>query len=222
MNSLSPSGLPFVLPARLEALRGTLIVSVQADDGSPLREVAHIVALSRAALLGGASALRLRSPGDIRAVRAVTDAALIGLTMQAQPDSLNSPALAGQALATGAHAVVVGSAITRPDHVTRSLVRGRPASPVTQGDGSHPVESGGMTRKNRSIRSDARGRQARSARAAGNPAQSRRPDESCGFRLIRCSSESIRADARRKGSHRWNVRVGMLAHLNLDSALKRH
>lgn len=226
MNSPSPSGFPSPLPERLAALRGALIVSVQADDGSPLREVTHIVALSRAALLGGAAALRLRSPGDIRAVRAVTDVPVIGLTKQAQPDSavyitatpaevtavaqagadvvafdgtdlprphpvtelvaaahaagalamadistldearaayaagadivgttmsgytphspqqpgpdfalmralhaeglpfiaegrLNSPALAAQALATGAHAVVVGSAITRPDHVTR-------------------------------------------------------------------------------------------------------
>ena len=32
---------------------------------------------------------------------------------------LNSPQLAAQAQATGAAAVVVGSAITRPDHVTR-------------------------------------------------------------------------------------------------------
>ena len=35
---------------------------------------------------------------------------------------LNSPELAAQAIATGALCVVVGSAITRPDHVTRWFV----------------------------------------------------------------------------------------------------
>lgn len=210
----------------LSRLRGALIVSVQADDGSPMRDTGIIAAMSRAALLGGARGLRLRSPEDIRAVRALTDVPLIGLTKQAQPGSpvyitatpqevravaqagadvvafdgtdlprpfpvadllaeahacgalamadvstlaeaqaayaagadivgttmsgytphspqqtgpdftlmralsgaglpfiaegrLNTPELAAQALATGAHAVVVGSAITRPDHVTR-------------------------------------------------------------------------------------------------------
>lgn len=210
----------------LSRLRGALIVSVQADEGSPMRETGIIAAMSRAALLGGARGLRLRSPEDIRAVRALTDVPLIGLTKQAQPGSpvyitatpqevravaqagadvvafdgtdlprpyavadliaeahacgalamadvstlaeaqaayaagadivgttmsgytphspqqaepdfglmralagagrpfiaegrLNTPQLAAQALASGAHAVVVGSAITRPDHVTR-------------------------------------------------------------------------------------------------------
>ncbi|GGR82391.1 putative N-acetylmannosamine-6-phosphate 2-epimerase [Deinococcus sedimenti] len=210
----------------LQRLRGALIVSVQADDGSPLRDTGIIAAMSRAALLGGAGGLRLRSPEDIRTVRALTDVPIIGLTKQAQPGSpvyitatpqevravaragaevvafdgtdlprpfpvadliaeahacgalamadistlaeaqaayaagadivgttmsgytphspqqagpdftlmrelagaglpfiaegrLNTPELAAHALATGAHAVVVGSAITRPDHVTR-------------------------------------------------------------------------------------------------------
>jgi N-acylglucosamine-6-phosphate 2-epimerase len=209
-----------------QILRGHLIVSVQADDGSPLRDTAHIVALSRAALLGGAAGLRLRSADDIAAVRQITGVPIIGLTKQAQPGSpvyitatpeevravasagadiiafdgtdlprpypvaelvrachdagklamadistleearaayaagadivgttmsgytphspqqpgpdfalmealhaaglpfiaegrLNTPALAAQAQRTGALAVVVGSAITRPDHITR-------------------------------------------------------------------------------------------------------
>ncbi|WP_420594874.1 N-acetylmannosamine-6-phosphate 2-epimerase [Deinococcus sp.] len=213
-----------------ERLQGQLIVSVQADDGSPLRETAHIVALSRAALLGGAVGLRLRSAPDIAAVRAVTDVPIIGLTKRAHantevyitvtPDEvrevaaaganivafdatelprpftvaelasaahaagalamadvstfaevqaayqagadivgttmsgytphspaqegpdfelmaqlhaakwpfiaegrLNTPELAAQALRAGAWAVVVGSAITRPDHVTRWFAR---------------------------------------------------------------------------------------------------
>ena len=75
-----------------QILRGRLIVSVQADDGSPLRNSSHIVALSRAALLGGAVGLRLRSADDIAAVRAATPSEylavpIIGLTKQAQPGS---------------------------------------------------------------------------------------------------------------------------------------
>ena len=71
----------------LDSLRGRLIVSVQADDGSPLRQTSHIVALSAAALLGGAAALRLRSADDIAAVRQITSMPIIGLTKQAQPGS---------------------------------------------------------------------------------------------------------------------------------------
>ena len=71
----------------LSRLRGALIVSVQADEGSPMRETGIIAAMSRAALLGGARGLRLRGPEDIRAVRALTDVPVIGLTKQAQPGS---------------------------------------------------------------------------------------------------------------------------------------
>lgn len=71
-----------MLPDALELLRGQLIVSVQADDASPLRATPHIVALSRAALLGGAGGLRLRSASDIAAVRAITGVPIIGLTKQ--------------------------------------------------------------------------------------------------------------------------------------------
>lgn len=217
---------PVLMPSALDRLGSPLIVSVQADDGSPLRETSHIVALSRAALLGGAGGLRLRSAADIQAVRPLTGLPIIGLTKQTHPGTavyitatpaevrevaragadlvafdgtdlprpyavaelvaaahaegaaamadistlaearaayeagadivgttmsgytphspqqkepdwalmhalaaeglpfiaegrLNSPELAARALATGARAVVVGSAITRPDHVTR-------------------------------------------------------------------------------------------------------
>lgn len=72
--------MQITLSPAIERLRGRLIVSVQADDGSPLRDSSHIVALSRAALLGGAAGLRLRSAEDIRAVRAVAPVPIIGLT----------------------------------------------------------------------------------------------------------------------------------------------
>ncbi|AZI43041.1 N-acetylmannosamine-6-phosphate 2-epimerase [Deinococcus psychrotolerans] len=94
-----------MLPDPLKTLKGQLIVSVQADDGSPLRGTPHIVALSRAALLGGAGGLRLRSASDIAAVRAVTGVPIIGLTKQshlnteiyitATPDEVRGVAAAG-------------------------------------------------------------------------------------------------------------------------------
>ena len=81
---LTPFTSQTLSPA-LERLRGRLVVSVQADEGSPLRDPAHIAALSRAALLGGAAGLRLRSGEDIRAVRGLTDVPVIGLTKQNHP-----------------------------------------------------------------------------------------------------------------------------------------
>ncbi|AWN21862.1 N-acetylmannosamine-6-phosphate 2-epimerase [Deinococcus irradiatisoli] len=74
-----------MLPSALARLSGQLIVSVQADDGSPLRDTSHILALGRAALLGGAAGLRLRSAPDIAALRAVTGVPIIGLTKQTHP-----------------------------------------------------------------------------------------------------------------------------------------
>lgn len=55
------------------------IASVQADDGSPLRDSRMIAALAQATVLGGADGLRINSPEDIRAVREVTDLPIIGL-----------------------------------------------------------------------------------------------------------------------------------------------
>jgi len=45
----------------LEDLRGDPVVSCQAADGSPLHSTEHIVALARAAVLGGAKAVRIEA-----------------------------------------------------------------------------------------------------------------------------------------------------------------
>lgn len=71
----------------LDALRHQLVVSVQADDDSPLRDERIIVALARAAEVGGARALRLRGAGDVRAVRSVSALPIIGLTKTWRPDT---------------------------------------------------------------------------------------------------------------------------------------
>lgn len=63
----------------LELITGRLIASVQAQSGSPVRDTEVIAALAESALLGGASGLRLNGPDDIRRLRPVTSAPIIGL-----------------------------------------------------------------------------------------------------------------------------------------------
>jgi N-acylglucosamine-6-phosphate 2-epimerase len=60
-------------------LRGKLVVSCQALPDEPLHGAMHMVAMARAAVLGGAAGIRANSPEDIAAIRAVVDAPLIGL-----------------------------------------------------------------------------------------------------------------------------------------------
>lgn len=67
------------LPSVLAALKGGLVVSVQADDGTPVRDVEVIGALGEAALVGGAWGLRLNGPDDVRRLRTVTELPIIGL-----------------------------------------------------------------------------------------------------------------------------------------------
>ncbi|ANE43630.1 N-acetylmannosamine-6-phosphate 2-epimerase [Deinococcus puniceus] len=127
------------LPAALERLRGQLVVSVQADDGSPLREVVHIVALSRAALLGGAAGLRLRSAEDIRAVRAMTDVPIIGLTKQAHPGTdvyiTATPGEVREVAAAGADIVAFdGTDLPRPYSVAKLIEAAHAAGALAMAD----------------------------------------------------------------------------------------
>lgn len=64
---------------RLDELLGGLVVSVQAFDGSPLRDTRVVTALALAALRGGAVGLRINGPEDISAVRARAAVPIIGL-----------------------------------------------------------------------------------------------------------------------------------------------
>jgi N-acylglucosamine-6-phosphate 2-epimerase len=60
----------------LEALRGGLVVSVQAPSGSPLDAPEHMAAMARAAELGGAAAIRAV---EVAAVKEAADVPVIGL-----------------------------------------------------------------------------------------------------------------------------------------------
>jgi N-acylglucosamine-6-phosphate 2-epimerase len=60
----------------LEALRGGLVVSVQAPDGSPLAASSHLAAMAGAAELGGAAGIRAV---DVAAVKEAVGLPVIGL-----------------------------------------------------------------------------------------------------------------------------------------------
>jgi N-acylglucosamine-6-phosphate 2-epimerase len=71
-----------------DRLRGGLIVSVQAPEGSPLREPSVIAAMAEAALANGAVGVRLESPEHIGAVRRrCPEALIVGLWKRAFADS---------------------------------------------------------------------------------------------------------------------------------------
>jgi N-acylglucosamine-6-phosphate 2-epimerase len=63
----------------LAALRDGLVVSCQAPPGSPLRAPEHMVAMARAAALGGAVGIRAEGAADIAAIKGEVDLPLIGL-----------------------------------------------------------------------------------------------------------------------------------------------
>ena len=76
-----------MLPDRAR-LQGGLIVSVQAPEGSPMRDPAVIAAMAQASLNNGAIGVRLESPEHIGAVRRrCPEALIVGLWKRTFPDS---------------------------------------------------------------------------------------------------------------------------------------
>ncbi|MFC4015119.1 N-acetylmannosamine-6-phosphate 2-epimerase [Nonomuraea purpurea] len=69
----------------VSAIEGGLVVSCQAPEGHPLRDPDVMALLARCAEQGGAAGLRVNGPADVRAVRAVTDLPVIGLTKVTRP-----------------------------------------------------------------------------------------------------------------------------------------
>jgi N-acylglucosamine-6-phosphate 2-epimerase len=61
-------------------LKKGLIVSCQAEEGSPFNSPLFIAAFAKAAELGGAVGVRLRDPENVKAVKQVTELPIIGLT----------------------------------------------------------------------------------------------------------------------------------------------
>ena len=89
-SSLPPDTAPSAsgLIRSRQRLQGGLIVSVQAPEGSPLRDPHVIAAMAEACLANGALGVRLESPEHIGAVRRRCPQALIvGLWKRTYPDS---------------------------------------------------------------------------------------------------------------------------------------
>lgn len=81
------SAMPHPLPER-SALKGGLIVSVQAPEGSPMRDPQVIAAMAEACLRNGAAGVRLESPEHIGAVRRrCPEALIVGLWKRTYADS---------------------------------------------------------------------------------------------------------------------------------------
>lgn len=66
----------------LPKLRKSLVVSCQAPVDSPLHDPQVIAAIAKAAILRGASGVRIDSPSHVRAVRQSVEAPIIGLWKQ--------------------------------------------------------------------------------------------------------------------------------------------
>jgi len=98
-----------------------LIVSCQAVEGEPLFGVSIMAAMARAAEEGGAVAIRADSPAGIAAIRRAVRLPIIGNPIVAE-GRFYLPSQVAQALALGAHAVCAGSAIIRPQDITRRFV----------------------------------------------------------------------------------------------------
>jgi N-acylglucosamine-6-phosphate 2-epimerase len=103
--------------SRLNALQGQLVVSVQADEGSPLLRSDFIVAMAECALLGGAAGLRLKSAEHVAAMRNRTGCAIIGLTKTTRIDTdvyITATAAEAVALANAGADLVAVDATLRP------------------------------------------------------------------------------------------------------------
>jgi N-acylglucosamine-6-phosphate 2-epimerase len=122
----------------LTALEGGLVVSVQAPEESPLREISHLVAMARAAELGGAAGVRAEGGADVAAIRVAVELPVIGLRKRRVGDSAVyiTPELADahEVAAAGADIVAVDATLRprpgdqAPGEFIETLVRelGRP------------------------------------------------------------------------------------------------
>ncbi|MDG4774955.1 putative N-acetylmannosamine-6-phosphate 2-epimerase [Solwaraspora sp. WMMD792] len=68
------------------AIAGGLVVSCQAPEGHPLRVPSVIARLAACAALGGAAAVRVNHPDDVRAVKSVVDLPVIALHKERAAD----------------------------------------------------------------------------------------------------------------------------------------
>jgi len=105
------------LPTLDAALRGRLVVSCQPVNGGPMDDTATVVRMARAAVAGGAAALRIEGAERLAAVRAAVAVPLIGIVKRELPDSpvrITPWLLDVQALAAAGADVIAVDATARP------------------------------------------------------------------------------------------------------------
>lgn len=101
-----------------EALRGRLIVSVQAYPGEPLRHPETMAQMARACELGGAAAIRCQGLADIAAIKGRVEVPVIGLWKEGHDGVYITPTLRHALACASAGADVVALDATgrpRPD-----------------------------------------------------------------------------------------------------------
>jgi N-acylglucosamine-6-phosphate 2-epimerase len=103
-----------------DRLDGRIVVSCQAQQGSPLDRPGIIAALAEAAVLGGAGGVRINGLANIRAVRGAVDVPIIGLVKRrtARSPVYITPTIddARRVVDAGADIVAIdGTARPRPD-----------------------------------------------------------------------------------------------------------
>jgi N-acylglucosamine-6-phosphate 2-epimerase len=100
---------------RIAALKGCLIVSVQAQPDEPLYGAEHMAVMARAVAEGGAAAIRCESPADVVAIRAAVDLPLIGLWKVGDAGVYITPtAAAARAIAEAGADIIAIDATSRP------------------------------------------------------------------------------------------------------------
>jgi N-acylglucosamine-6-phosphate 2-epimerase len=102
----------------IEAIKGKLIVSVQAYPGEPLRHPETMAQMARACELGGAAAIRCQGLSDIAAIKGRVDIPVIGLWKEGHEGVYITPTLRHALAVVNAGADVVALDATdrpRPD-----------------------------------------------------------------------------------------------------------
>jgi N-acylglucosamine-6-phosphate 2-epimerase len=134
----------------LQRLRGGLVASCQADEGSPLRAPVHIVAMANAAIMGGAVALRIEGIEgieNIAAVRQAVDVPIIGIVKARVADgSVHiTPTIEDVRRIAGAGAEIVAFDATHrahPDSVSDLCAAVHSAGVIAMADISTAIEAG--------------------------------------------------------------------------------
>ena len=108
----------------IEAIKGKLIVSVQAYPGEPLRNPETMALMARACELGGAAAIRCQGLSDIAAIKGRVDIPVIGLWKEGHEGVYITPTLRHAIAVVNAGADVVAiDATNRPRPDGRSFAQ---------------------------------------------------------------------------------------------------